>query len=243
MKQNLTFGESEYHSNTTILQRVYYKGVEVGALISYKSGALREYFISCNLRRKTIDAIKGERGCLLNNLRVDESEDNGFYEIVYTLNERQKYCDLISLARRIYKRIRPIHCKQCGALLFYTDSESDAGAGAIEASIYGYVYKMPFLYNPEIHSAFFCNKRCCNEWFANNTSEEDKQKAQEIIDDLKQKMPNIIKGATQGAKTLYAMLMEMKMSKDGAKRFAKILTDEQAKQEFIQDFIKRSKQA
>lgn len=243
MKQNLTFGEAEYHTGRTLLQRVYYKGVEVGALIGYKSGALREYFISCNLRRKTIDSIKGERDCLANNLRVDESEDNGFYEIVYTLNERQKYCDLISLARRIYKRIRPIYCKHCGALLFYTDSESDAGAGAIEAPRYGYVYKMPFLYNPEIHSAFFCNKRCCNEWFAKNTSEEDKQKAQEIIDDLKQKMPKIINGATQGAKTLYAMLMEMKMSKDGAKKFAKILKDEQAKQEFIQDFIKRNKQS
>ena len=39
------------------------------------------------------------------------------------------------------------------------------------------------------------------------------------------------------------MLMEMKMSKDGAKKFAKILTNEQAKQEFIQDFIKRNKQS
>lgn len=241
MKQVLTFGNCETYSNREVLQRVYYKEVEVGALITNKGGILREYFISINLRRKTIDDIRADKGCELRKLRVDESETNGFYEIVYHLDDRKKYCDLLSLARRIYKRIRPIYCANCGSLLFYTDAKTEAVAGAFEADLYGYVYKMPFLFNSAITNAFYCNKSCWSKWLEKNSDEKTRQEAKRFTDELKREMPSIVEKAAKGASTLHSMLMEMKMSKDGAKRFAEIVKNEQARQEFINDFIQRNK--
>lgn len=157
IKDILTFGDSEYYSGRADMQRVYYKDVEVGALITYKRSC-KEYFCSIELRHKTCIAIQNEYKVTKDKLLVETAETNGYYELWLELVDAKKYCDLISLAGKIYKRLRSIVCKQCGKTLFYTDAETDGAAGAFEAQQYGVIYKMPFLFNPKVTSAFFCNK-------------------------------------------------------------------------------------
>lgn len=238
-KNILTFGDNEYYSCRADMQRVYYKGVEVGALITYKSSC-KEYFNSLELRHKTCLAIKDEYKITKDNLSIETAETKGFYELWLELVDNKKYCDLMSLAAKIYNRLRKIVCSQCGKTLFYTDAESDGEAGAFEAEQYGVIYKMPFLYNPKVTSAFFCNKNCNNRWFAENSDKKVQEKAKEIIDNIKKEIPDIVENAIKGAATLHSMLIEMRNSRDGAKRLADIVNNEESRNKFIKEFIAKN---
>lgn len=240
-KDILTFGDAEYYSNRVNMQRVYYKAVEVGALITYKS-TIKEYFCSIELRHKTCIAIQNKYKATKDKLSIEAAETNGYYELLLELVDAKKYCDLMSLAAKIYKRLRPIVCKQCGKTLFYTDAETDGAAGAFEAKQYGVIYKIPFLYNPQVTSAFFCNKTCNNKWFAENSDKKAQDEANASLAKYREEMPKAIAGAMKGATTLYSMFVEMKQSIDGSKRFAEIVNDEKKREEFIKEFIAKNKQ-
>lgn len=240
-KDILTFGDAEYYSGRADMQRVYYKGVEVGALITYKN-TYEERFCSIELRRKTCIAIQDEYKVTKDKLLVETAETNRYYVLRLELVDAKKYCDLISLAAKIYKRLRPIVCKQCGKTLFYTDAETDGAAGAFEAQKYGVIYKIPFLYNPKVTSAFFCNKVCNNKWFAKNSDKKAQDEANAFLAKCRKEMPKAIAGAMKGASTLYSMLLEMKQSVDGGKRFAEIVNNKKKREEFIKEFIAKNKQ-
>lgn len=235
------FGDAEYFSGRADMQRVYYKDVEVGALITYKS-TCKEYFCSIELRYKTCIAIQGEYKATKDKLLVETAETNGYYELWLELVDAKKYCDLISLAAKIYRRLRPIVCKQCGKTLFYTDAETDGAAGAFEAQQYGVIYKMPFLYNPQVTSAFFCNKVCNNKWFAENSNKKVQDETNAFLAKCREEMPKAIAVTMKGAATLCSVLLEMKQSVDGSKRFAEMVNDERKREEFIKEFIVKNKQ-
>lgn len=240
-KDILTFGDAEYYSCRADMQRVYYKDVEVGALIIYRN-THKEYFNSMELRYKTCDEVQDEYKVTKDKLSIEPADTNGYYELWLELVDDKKYCDLMSLAAKIYKRLRPIVCKQCGKTLFYTDAETDGAAGAFEAQQYGVIYKMPFLYNPKVTSAFFCNKTCNNRWFAKNADKRAQDEANAFLAKCKEEMPKAIAGAMRGAATLYSMLLEMKQSVDGGKRLAEIVNDEKKREEFVKKFIAKNKQ-
>lgn len=240
-KDILTFGNAEYYSGRADMQRVYYKDVEVGALITYKS-TCKEYFNSMELRYKTCIAIQDEYKVTKDKLSVETAETSGYYELWLELVDAKKYCDLMSIAAKIYKRLRPIVCSQCGKTLFYTDAETDGAAGAFEAQQYGVIYKMPFLYNPQVTSAFFCNKTCNNKWFAENSDKKAQDEVNAFLAKCKEEMPKAIEGAMKGVATLFSMLLEMKQSIDGSKRFAEIVNNKKKREEFIKEFIAKNKQ-
>lgn len=54
------------------------------------------------LRHKTCLAIKDEYKVTRDKLSIETAETNGFYELWLELVDNKKYCDLMSLAAKIY---------------------------------------------------------------------------------------------------------------------------------------------
>lgn len=111
---------------------------------------------------------------------------------------------------------RKIKCSYCGSILFYTDKESDGAAGA-EAQRQGFVFKMPFLYS-EVSTAFFCDKACCEAWFTENVSEEDREKGKKVINELHARKDDMLEGCIKGIRnSLLPALSEMQEAAEKGK--------------------------
>ena len=67
---------------------------------SYKNilSPIEEVFWSINLTKEQADRVSSH---------ILDSEDDGFYQVVVNLSDKQKYADLYVLAKRVWKEKQP----------------------------------------------------------------------------------------------------------------------------------------
>ena len=101
MNDRLSFGDSHPIKPNRAYQDVYFDGKLVGWLTSsFKNflSPIEEHFESINLKRETAEEIRVEGQFIL------DSEDDGFYQISFQLDPGKLYCDLYSIAKKIWKK-------------------------------------------------------------------------------------------------------------------------------------------
>lgn len=95
----LTFGETTEININEAYQDVLFAGKRIG-FIHYKAKSLlapvEEYFWSDLLTKKQAKAVSSR------STRIDDAEDNGYYQAFLHLNPQKKYADLYVLAKAIY---------------------------------------------------------------------------------------------------------------------------------------------
>lgn len=87
-----------------------------------------------------------------------------------------------------------IRCEYCGKTLFALEDGENLAKRTLEL---GYIYKMPFLYKPNISQAVFCSKSCCKSWFEEEVSESELQSGREQIQRLKSKVPEMVRNTSE----------------------------------------------
>lgn len=97
----MTFGETEMIKPNKGVQTVMFDGEVVGWLITLCKNILspiEEVFWSINLTKEQADRVSPH---------TIDSEDDGFYQVVVNLADKQKYADLYILAKRVWKEKQP----------------------------------------------------------------------------------------------------------------------------------------
>lgn len=101
MNDRLSFGESHQIKENEAYQDVYFDGKLVGWLTSsFKNflSPIEERFESINLTKEVAEGIKVEGQSIL------DSEDCGFYQLIFYLDQKKLYCDLYSAAKKIWNK-------------------------------------------------------------------------------------------------------------------------------------------
>lgn len=97
----MTFGETEMIKPNKGVQTVMFDGEVVGWLITLCKNILspiKEVFWSINLTKEQADKVSPQ---------YIDSEDEGFYQVVVDLSDKQKYADLYVLAKKVWKEKQP----------------------------------------------------------------------------------------------------------------------------------------
>lgn len=100
--KRMTFGETKMIKPNKGVQTVMFDGEVVGWLTTSCKNILspiEEVFWSINLTKEQADRVLPH---------IIDSEDEGFYQVVVDLVDKQKYADLYTLAKRVWKEKKRI---------------------------------------------------------------------------------------------------------------------------------------
>lgn len=82
-----------------------------------------------------------------------------------------------------------INCSQRSKQLFEANENSHIG---IQAENKGFVYKIPILFGGN-KPLYFCNHDCQKTYYETNFSKETRDKAKDIVEELKKETPKMVK--------------------------------------------------
>lgn len=107
---------------------------------------------------------------------------------------------------------KTIKCANCGKTLFEFDDEKDKSL-LYSAKQNGFVPKIFFLYGI-YEPTIFCNKVCCNTYFKNNISKENKTKGDESIEKFKKRIPQMSKDVCNALSKFQKVINKIRENKN-----------------------------
>ena len=115
-----------------------------------------------------------------------------------------------------------IHCEYCGKTLFILEDGENLVRRTMEL---GYIYKMPFLYKPNVPSVVFCSKSCCKSWFEEEVGESELQSGREQLQRLRSKTPEIVRNMSEVVLDFKNKLEHIKQELKSGRKLKDILVD------------------
>ena len=117
-----------------------------------------------------------------------------------------------------------IRCEYCGKTLFILEDGENLVKRTLEL---GYIFKMPFLYKPNIPHAVFCSKSCCKSWFEEEVNESELQSGRESVQRLKSKVPEAVQNISEVVSDFKNKLDHIKRELKSGRKLKDILTDDE----------------
>lgn len=115
-----------------------------------------------------------------------------------------------------------IRCEYCGKTLFILEDGENLVKRTMEL---GYIFKMPFLYKPNIPHVIFCSKSCCKSWFEEEVNESELQSGRESVQRLKSKVPEMVQNISEIVSDFKNKLDHIKQELKSGRKLKDILTD------------------
>lgn len=131
-----------------------------------------------------------------------------------------------------------IKCEYCGKTLFSLEDGENLAKRTLEL---GYIYKMPFLYKPNISQAVFCSKSCCKSWFEEEVSESELQSGREQIQRFKSKVPEMVRNTSEVVSDFKRKLEHINRELKSGRNLKDILDDKgmEVMKKSMNEFLKK----
>ena len=117
-----------------------------------------------------------------------------------------------------------VRCEYCGKTLFILEDGENLVKRTMKS---GYIFKMPFLYKPNVTHAVFCSKSCCKSWFEEEVNESELQSGRESVQRLKSKVPEVVQNISEVVSDFKNKLDHIKRELKSGRKLKDILTDDE----------------